>query len=321
MNESNQAAATPSGDKDDLQQIKGIGQAIEQALNNLHIYCYLDLVDFTPDSLADRLRARIPSISRQRIINEDWLGQARELVAGQQTANSPQSEATAAPLPPATHETGNPAKVPSKNWRELADFFVSFGYAIDSSGKERLQTKVHHSQPDRLARWDGIAPRQLINWMLNQANLPLPPPEETAVAAQEEPRPAPSQPAAEGAMLELSDLWVSEVRTPALAGGQQQPGLLRAKSRLNLSGQAAVRLTNNRLPYVTELFLVDSDTNQAKLVTSDSGQLTPGKLNYKILQDFDIPPVGRYQFFIFARLLPPGTAATHLQGPIIRVEA
>lgn len=321
MNELNQAAETPADNRDDLQQIKGIGQAIEQALNSFHIYCYLDLVDFTPDSLADLLKAKIPSISPHRIKNDDWLGQAQVLAASQQKSESPQPEADDAPVPSAKSQGKNVDKVPHKNWRELADFFVSFGYAVDSEGKERLQTKVHHSQADKLVRWEGVALDQLVNWMLTQANLPLPTAKETSVEADRQLKTTSSRPVTEEAFLELSNLWVSEVKTPVPTGGQQQSALLRAESHLNLSGQAAIRLTNNQLPYIIELFLVDTKTNQSKLVTSDSGQLAPGKLDYKIQQDFDIPSVGRYQFFIIARLLPPGTAATHLQGPIIRVEA
>jgi hypothetical protein len=49
--------------------------------------------------------------------------------------------------------------------------------------------------------------------------------------------------------LELTDLWVSEVRTAAAAGRQPVASLLRAEGRLNLSGGTAYDLTTNQLPF------------------------------------------------------------------------
>ena len=66
-----------SGRADDLQQIKGVGPAIEKVLNRLGIYRYRQIADMSEvdiDRVAQELRG-----FRTRIYREDWMGQARLL--------------------------------------------------------------------------------------------------------------------------------------------------------------------------------------------------------------------------------------------------
>lgn len=223
----------------------------------------------------------------------------------------------------AVSKTPEPAKehgveTSRKNWREVAAFFISFGYVRDKGGEERLHTKVQ-LRGGKAEQWEGVAPDQLIRWMASQAGLPLPPepesPVETASLAEAT---LPLLPAE--ATLELAGLWVSEVTTPALAGKPQGIGLLRAEGRLNLSGATAHDLTTDRLPFNIELYLVNTQTHQSRLVATQSGQLGIGELSYEFRQDFPIPAAGRYQLYAVARLLTPDDAIVHLQGPIIKVE-
>lgn len=320
----NESAQTPdlSGEPDDLRQIKGIGPAIERVLNSLGVYRYADLAGLTPESLSDLMKAKIPAISPQRIERNDWIGQARTLMREQRQQAGAGSEAEESAPAAAEDEAGQRGAEPRERWHELADFFVSFGESVGPGGEKRLQTKVHHSQADQLAQWDGIASRQLIEWMLSQANLPLP--EESAPAA--EPASAPEQPAPlpagnQDAFLELSELWVSEVKAPVPARGEGELALLRAESRLSLSGSAALRLTEDEEPFAIEMYLVNTQTMHSRLVASYRGELTPGELAYHIEQEFPAPPIGRYQLFVVAWLPGSSVAAAHLQGPIIRAEA
>ena len=325
MNELNQELDRPTGSRDDLQQIKGIGQTIAQALESLGIYRYADLADFTPDSLADLLKVKIPSISPQRIERNDWLGQARALAHSQQKPQTPQDEAKKIPVSSAQPHERNTKRTSKDNWRELGDFFVSFGYVINSKKEERLQTKVHYSQGDKFEWWDGIVTDKLVNWMLNQANLSALIDAE-AQTEMEAPIERFSQAMVEETtllelFLDLSNLWVSEVKMPVSVIEPSQATMLRAECRLSLSGPAARELTEDRGPFTIELYLVDTHTNQSNLVASYAGRLRPNELGYEIQQDFPIPPAGRYQLYLVAKLLPLGTAVTHLQGPIIRAEA
>ncbi len=340
MSVENQSADKSANHRDDLQKIKGIAQKTADVLNHLGIYRYSDLAEFTPDRLADQLKPELPFISALRIENEDWLGQARKLAErhAEATGGNPLNDqaGNSHQVPEETPDKADPdensslladdleedmPKVSHKHWREVADFFVSFGFAIDQKGEEHLQTRAHHSQIEKSAHWAGIATQDLIDWMLAQAKLSSP--EKTEVETETPPHSLFDEAAGEStAFIELSDLWVSEVETAKPTGGRQPATALRAESKLDLSGAAAAGLTEDRLSFIIELFLVDTETNQSTLTASYPGVLTPGQLTYEIEQDFPKPSVvGRYQLYLVAMLLPPGAAVAHLQGPLIRVEA
>lgn len=74
-------AATAGGTdgtlRDDLQQIKGVGPAIEKTLNELGIYRLQQIADMTEYDI-DRVAERLKGF-HSRIYRENWIGQAREL--------------------------------------------------------------------------------------------------------------------------------------------------------------------------------------------------------------------------------------------------
>ena len=152
MNDSNPPSARP----DDFKKIKGIGQVTEKTLHKLGISTYQDLAQYTSAQLVDILKGKISDLSLHRISKDDWPGQAKQLMNGK----SPESDD---PLHSAPHQ---------ETWRELADFFISFGYVVDANGTESLQTKAHHSQADKQKKWDGIPLDHLVVWMLKAADLP-----------------------------------------------------------------------------------------------------------------------------------------------------
>lgn len=318
----------PTDKSDDFQQIKGIGELIAQALYELGINDYAELIHFTPEKLSELLKPKVAFISAQRIERDNWLDQAKALVE-ERKAQSNEQPGESKPTAPETEEIVEESIqkiIPERrsgSWREVADFFVSFGYAIDSEGNEQLQTKVHHSQADQLHQWDGIAVDELIQWMLNRANLPAP--QETKLEGRVEALPpaevSKAEPEEESTYLVLSNLWVSHMKTPVMAqSNQSQKGLIRVEGNLSVAGQDAYRLSYERIPFVVEMYLVNLQTKQSEIVANYSDQLFPEELSYAIHQDFPIPNTGRYQLFVLARLLPPGAIATHLQGPVIRIE-
>ena len=289
-----------SMERDDLQQIKGIGQSIALALNNLGIYRFADMIHYTPDKLADALRPLVAFISSRRIERDNWLGQARALAE-----TSKELDEYTSKVPGEGEEKAHRNASPD-GWREVADFFVSFGYARDRRGKEQFQTKAHHSQADTLERWEGIAVEQVVDWMIRQANLPQA--EASSEMSNEE----------EGS-LSISELWVSEV-VPSPGRRLSTPAMLRAEYRLHLSGQALVDLCRAQNPFSVELYLVNAENNHSDLIDTYSAQLMPDQLVYDLERSFPIPEAGRYQLYVVARLLPPGSAMTHLQGPVIQIE-
>jgi predicted flap endonuclease-1-like 5' DNA nuclease/cell division protein FtsB len=63
--------------KDDLQQIKGVGPAIEKTLNELGIFYYNQIAEMSEYEI-DRVAQRLKGF-RSRIYRQDWIGQARDL--------------------------------------------------------------------------------------------------------------------------------------------------------------------------------------------------------------------------------------------------
>jgi predicted flap endonuclease-1-like 5' DNA nuclease len=68
---------------DDLQQIKGVGPAIEQTLNELGIYRFAQIAEISEYDI-NRIAERLNGF-RSRIYREDWIGQARTLYDLRQT--------------------------------------------------------------------------------------------------------------------------------------------------------------------------------------------------------------------------------------------
>jgi hypothetical protein len=63
--------------RDDLQQIKGVGPAIERTLNELGIFRFEQIASISEYDI-DRVAARLRGF-RSRVYREDWIGQARTL--------------------------------------------------------------------------------------------------------------------------------------------------------------------------------------------------------------------------------------------------
>ena len=320
VQESNPTADEPSDDATDLQQVKGIGRKTVQALRDCGIHHCADLASFTPERLADLLKTRIPSISSKRIERENWLGQARMLAQGQAEFELAQMEADETPALSAEDQREGP--IPSHHkglgWRELADFFVSFGFEIDADGAEHLKTKAHHSQSDTSETWDGIVSEELIAWMMDQAHLPLPP--ETEPQERREPATQPSAPPASGmpqydARIEVAGVDVLTIPTPL----DRQKVKLAAEVHFRLSGSAARELASARGPFRVELYTVDLGTGASKSVASAMGQLQPKILDYASRQEFPVPRLGRYELQAVVRLLPPGDGMACHRGPTISV--
>lgn len=313
MNELNQTTDRPSGDKDDFQQIKGIGEKTALALYALDIYRYADLAKFTPESLVKLLQGKV-RISPQRIEQDDWIGQAKMLARGQEgEAGDPHSK-TDESL--AENHQQYPMRKSEENWRELGDFFVSFGYAVDRGGDERFQTRAHFSQADEFKKWDGLAPDELLAWMLDQAGLS---PMKDIEAQAEVGAPVGTETTFEDEVfLDLSNLWISEVKEKISINNQVHMPMLRAACGLSISGRDATELTYDRFRFVVEFYLMDYQTHRSQLVASYADQLTPNQLAYDIEQDFPTPTIGEYRLFLIAKLLLPNTPPAHLQGPVIR---
>ena len=67
---------------DDLKLIHGIGPAVEKRLNGVGIYTFTQLAVLSPADIAAAI-ADLAGLSSERIIKQDWVGQARKLAAAE----------------------------------------------------------------------------------------------------------------------------------------------------------------------------------------------------------------------------------------------
>jgi hypothetical protein len=297
-------------DRDDFQRnIKGIGKSVTQALYNLGVRTYADLANHSPGTLAELLKSKVAFVSEQRILKDDWIGQARKL-----------AEAQAGASPPSTseHQTGSAgvrgageAPTPPGGWEEVANFFISFGRI---RGEEGLSTKSYHSETGNEKVWQGIAVNQLAQWMLDQADL-IP----SDAIPQKEREPVETPGIQGDIQINLSGLLVSHVPEAVTVAGYATTGSVRVVNRIEFFGSEVPGATYEHAPFVEEIYLFNIETKQTELVASQQSQMAPEVLTYDVQQDFPIPLSGHYQLHILVRSFPPLSAVAQLQGPLIRI--
>ena len=77
------------GQPDDLEQIGGVGPMLEALLNEIGVFYYWQVAEWTPEDLA-WVESKLMHF-RGRILRDDWVGRARTLAAGQMAAKRPLS--------------------------------------------------------------------------------------------------------------------------------------------------------------------------------------------------------------------------------------
>ncbi len=325
MTHSNQSTGSPPPKRDDLQKIKGIGQSVSQTLNSLGIFKYADIAAYSNVQLAELLKDKLVAYSPGRIEREDWIGQAKSLDRKDRAREEPQQPKqikTDQASAPDESTNGEMEDQPGK-WHELADFIVSFGYLVEQDGEERLQTRVYHSPIGTSRHWDGIQLQLMNDWMVSQADLPLlekPTSRPEADLKTEKPRFSTIDSRASEVELKISDLWLSEAENKSpTKKGTPASRVLRLKTDLALVGNQTTEL-DFPSQFQLEIYVVDLESNESKLVAVETGELVPTDYAKRVEKDFDIPPTGRYQLYLIAKMLPPNTSTIYLQGPIIKVE-
>ena len=163
-------------DYDDLDHIRSIGQSIARYLHHLGYY-----FEAPVDVLAgDTPRSGYGPLDVTQLLSFAGVRDAGEIQTDQPTSAADQRiiaqdrVASGDTAPPRSMIEPDREQQGRHRWCELGDFFVSFGFTIDETGKKYFQTRVHHSQADQPAQWSGLAIGQLLIWMLRQINLLLP---------------------------------------------------------------------------------------------------------------------------------------------------
>ena len=139
----------PPNAADDFKLIKGIGRAMERRLHQAGIRTYTQLAGSTPAELASIFAGMI-GMSVERIVQENWIGQARSL--------SPE---------PASAERQSEASPPG-NGQHYATFTVEL--LLDDRNAVR-RTRVAHVQGTSKDTWAGWQEERLIRFVAAHAGL------------------------------------------------------------------------------------------------------------------------------------------------------
>jgi hypothetical protein len=147
----NKAAEPPR--IDDLKLINGIGPAVEKRLNGVGILTFAQLAALSPADIAAAV-ADIAGLSAERIVKQDWIGQARRLAA-ESTSGEAHKDFESAAVPPAPTEhpqATTPLEEPHNTGTEPASNEVQeeFEAPSDSELADKLQALVEQTPPIEL---------------------------------------------------------------------------------------------------------------------------------------------------------------------------
>lgn len=164
---------------DDLKLINGIGPAVERRLNGVGIFTFAQLAALSPADIAAAV-ADLSGLSTERIIKQDWISQARKLVA--------ESEAGEAQHVTTHSVESAEAMDSSMDHSRLATFTVEF--RLDEHNNV---SSVHalHVQSEREQIWTGWQKTQLVDFLSECAGL-NPPADEPALLNTEAPADMPA---------------------------------------------------------------------------------------------------------------------------------
>lgn len=138
---------TPIG-ADDFTLIRGIGPRVKSRLHGARILTFAQLAALSPKEILATI-GKMPGMSVERIIRENWVGQARERVA-----------TVALPNP-------SDEKAP-QNSQRYATFKLEL--LIDETGGLR-RTHIAHVQSTENASWAGWEQARLIDFIVSHAGL------------------------------------------------------------------------------------------------------------------------------------------------------
>jgi hypothetical protein len=309
-----------------LMEIDGIAKKTAEALYEIGIHSYVDLIHYlshhTAQEVSEALKEHGVNRSPALINKGGWIRQAEGFS---------QSENAAPVLPEGETE---PAEKPEgassghDSRKHQAVFTVSFDVVKDEDGKPLLHTTVYDERnagQEKVFR--GSDPSPWANWLLDQANLPLAV-ERIATKVEVRGGPSPTQTGATEASappvpagLYNARLEIGDVRLSVIGPTSQFPEKrLKAEVNFHLSGADAETLTSQRIAFRIEGYIVDLESGVLELVASDRSQLEPRVFGYRDQLEFAIPDVGRYEFYNIVLLLPPGELVAYHRGPTMKVD-
>src|SRR5215475_2924720 len=241
--ESNQNSDEALRGDDDLRPIKWVTPEIEKALKAHGVRTYDKLATYTVENLSYLLSVYHLTVHKYKL--EMIIEKSGEYAQGLR-----KRQLTQPPAGKSSPRAGKPQyeKHWGKDWAELVNFFVSFGYEVTKEGEKQLQTRAVHNEGETERQWKNIATSQLIEWVISLARPSLPSeadaPDEVSplLAAQS---PSAAQP--DQAPLEVQNLQITEIRSSASNVPGYIAGRLRAEVTVKLS-ESLREFAEDRIP-------------------------------------------------------------------------
>jgi len=303
-----------------LTQIIGIARKTAQAMYEIGIHNYADLIEYLDHHTAEEFSAALKAHGVNRppglIDREMWIKKAEMLS---------QLEKITPPPPKAEAEPEEKPKESCREAREHAAVFtVSFDIGKDDSGELVLSITVYNeSNGGEEAIFQGTDAAPWVNWILGRANLPfIMKPITPQVEVTKEPPSVEAQAAVQpipgeqyDVLLEISDPKISVIG-PTLSVSEKR---LKAALNIKLSGSDAERLTMQGVSFRTEMYTINLNDGFPRHVGSKEDRFKPHVFGYSYQFEVAMPVVGRYELHSLVRLLPSGELKAYHRGPIMRV--
>lgn len=166
---------------DDLKLINGIGPGVENRLHGVGIFTFAQLAALSPADIAASVSG-LAGLTAERIAKQDWIGQARMLASRSKLTESEEDmEVSIEPRQQVTFaaEVKEDVQVLSP-LQHIATFTIEL---LLSEDNETLQSELVHIQSRSKESWDGWQAARLLDFMVQQAGIKLPPVESAPTVA------------------------------------------------------------------------------------------------------------------------------------------
>jgi hypothetical protein len=308
-----ESTSSSTGDvADSLETITGIGPRTAAALSRIGIHSLEELAESTPDGLAKALADGAElRISPRRIEAMNWIVQARQRLAERKAdaSSSPQADTLAMPNAPAAGHQ-------SDDWKLQAEFTLYFENKGSGQGEEPWQTHVWKTrlrdrECDEEITFVGIQPHLWVNWILQQADLPvdvaspLSAPETLVSPATAAPKP--------------DQVAVLDVQIESQSSSDRSDSKFASAIHFTVSGANAQTLTADNTPYQIMVHAVDSESGVTMLVASERGQLQSEQAEHIHRLELPIPDLRRYELQTIVLIQSQPELMTIYRGPTINV--
>jgi hypothetical protein len=290
-------------ERDDFTLIRGIGPGIADRLNNAGVHTYTQLAALSPNKVV-RLLGDLIGMTSERVVKQDWIGQARNLQTQREQALNELQRGE-------EHAERQP----------YATFTLEL---LLGSENDVRRTHIMHVQDKDEEAWAGWDAARMLDFFINHAELRISPvePEQAAIESSEASLPVtqPSGLAGNPRLEELVSLPSLQDKPSRILREDQTFGV---RMTLDLSG---VQSTENMpLDYAATIYAKQLGSGKRWLVGEAKGFSTPEEKVTVGVEEASLPE-GLYRLEASVVLKQPSQSAglrpeliTQLEGGLIRI--